>query len=166
MSFKIVEIPELSGTACRIYSIAYDGSMETSFDSFQDKMDADGYSSEVDEIWYSLKFMGKEGGARIQFFKEDEGHPGDGVVALLKKKRFVLRLYCIRYGNGPLILGGGGYKPPSVRSWQDVTELNISAQELIRISALITERIKNKEIVLSPDGSLEGNLEFDDETEV
>ena len=93
MSFKLVEIPALSGPACKIYSIAYDGSSETSFDGFQDRMDREGFSDEVDQIWYSLRFMGEEGGARIQFFREDEGRPGDGVVALLKKKRFTLRLY-------------------------------------------------------------------------
>ena len=35
--------------------------------------------------------------------------------------------------------------------------------ELMRISALITERIKCKEIMLSADGSLTGDLTFDDE---
>lgn len=166
MSFKIIEIPELSGPACRIYSIAYDGSKDTTFDCFQNRMDNEGYSDEVDKIWYSLEFMGKEGGARIQFFKEDEGRPGDGVVALLKKKRFALRLYCIRYGNGPLILGNGGVKPPTKRSWQDVTELNDCVEELMRISNLITERIKSKDIKLAPDGSLVGDLEFDDEMKI
>ena len=164
MSFKLIEIPALSGPACKIYSIAYDGSSETSFDGFQDRMDEEGFADEVDQIWYSLRFMGEEGGARIQFFREDEGRPGDGVVALLKKKRFALRLYCIRYGNGPLVLGDGGYKPPSAQTWQDVPYLSACVEELMRISILITRRIKDKEIKLAPDGTLTGDLEFDDDT--
>ena len=118
MKFRIVEIPELSGEACKIYTIVYDGGEDSMFERFQDRMDAEGFSAEVDEIWYALRFMGKEGGARIQFFREDEGKPGDGVMALLKKKRFTLRLYCIRYGTGTLVLGDGGYKPPTIRAWQ------------------------------------------------
>lgn len=163
MKFRIVEIPELSGEACKIYTIVYDGGEDSMFESFQDRMDAEGFSAEVDEIWYALRFMGKEGGARIQFFREDEGKPGDGVMALLKKKRFTLRLYCIRYGTGTLVLGDGGYKPPTIRAWQGDPHLKACVQELMRISALITERIKNKEIVLYADGSLTGDLKFDDE---
>lgn len=163
MSFRLVEIPELSGPACKIYSIAYDGGAETSFDDFQERMEEDGFVDEVDQIWYSLRFMGEEGGARIQFFREDEGRPGDGIVALLKKRRFAIRLYCIRYGNGPLVLGDGGYKPPAARAWQDVPHLSACVKELMRISDLITVRIKNKEIKFSPDGSFAGDLEFDDD---
>ena len=165
MSFRIVEVPDLSGPACKIYSIAYDGSDETSFDQFQDRMDDNGYTAEVDEIWYTLRFMGDEGGARIQFFREEEGRPGDGIVALLKKKRFTLRLYCIRYGNGPLLLGDGGYKSPSTRTWQEDPHLRACVEELMRISGLITKRILNKEIKFASDGSLDGDLEFD-ETEI
>lgn len=166
MSFKIVEIPELSGPACKIYSIAYDGSEDTSLDGFLERMDNGGFSEEADTIWYRLEYMGKEGGARIQFFREDEGRPGDGIVALLKQTRFVLRLYCIRYGNGTLVLGDGGYKSPSVRTWQEDPFLSACVRELMRVSALMTERIKDKEIKLSPDGSLVGDLDFEDESEV
>ena len=34
----------------------------------------------------------------------------------------------------------------------------------MRISILITRRIKDKEIKLAPDGTLTGDLEFDDDT--
>jgi len=163
MKFRIVEIQELSGDACKIYTIVYDGEEDSLFECFQDRMDAEGFSAAVDEVWYTLRFMGKEGGARIQFFKEDEGKPGDGIVALLKKKKFTLRLYCIRYGSGTLVLGDGGYKPSTIRAWQDDDHLKACVHELMRISALITERIKSKEIMLSADGSLTGDLTFDDE---
>lgn len=160
MRYKIVEITELSGPACKIYSVIVGDGEKTLFDIFQDRMDVD-YPDAVDEIWYSLRFMGEEGGARIQFFREDEGRPGDGIVAMLKKKRFALRVYCIRYGTITLIVGDGGFKPPSARAWQDDPHLTACVKQLMSISGKITEKIKDKEIWFSPDGSLLGNLEFE-----
>ena len=162
MGFEIVEIEELSGPACKIYSIAYDGDEgDTLLDEFLDRMDAE-YPEEVDELWARLVFMGREGGARLQFFRENEGKPGDGVVALLKDVGYSLRLYAIRYGTVLLILGSGGYKSAETAAWQDDEILRKHASEMIRISALITERIKDKEITICPDGSLTGNLYFED----
>ena len=160
MGFRIVEIEELSGPACKIYSVAYDGNGgDTLFDDFLDRMD-EKHPEEVEEIWQKLHFMGREGGARISFFRENEGSPGDGVVALLKESGFSLRLYAIRYGSILLILGSGGYKEASVRAWQDDEGLSRHVRTMMNISALITERIKNKEITIGSDGSLEGDLVF------
>ena len=162
MGFRVVEIEELSGPACKIYSIAYDGNGDdTLFDEFLDRLDEE-YPNEVDEIWAKLLFMGKEGGARIQFFRENEGEPGDGVVALLKESGYPLRLYAIKYGTILLILGSGGYKDPKISAWQEDEILTKHAQEMIRISAKITERIKEKDIVISPDGTLTGDLYFEE----
>ena len=160
MGFRIVEIEGLSGPECKIYSIAYDDKGEyTLFDDFLDRMEKD-FPDDVDEIWSKLEFMGKEGGARIQFFRENEGVPGDGVVALLKEHDFPIRLYAIRYGTILLIIGSGGYK--DVEAWQDDDVLSHHATEMIRISRLITERIKDKEITICPDGSLKGDLHFEE----
>lgn len=164
MGFRIVEIEELSGPNCKIYSIAFDGKGgDTLFDEFLDRMDQD-YPDEVEDIWSKLQFMGCEGGARLQFFRENEGKPGDGVVALLKESGFTLRLYAIRYGATLLILGSGGYKDSSIDAWQKDEVLKYHAEEMIKISALITERIKSKEIIICDDGTLEGDLYFDEET--
>ena len=162
MGFRIVEIEELSGPECKIYSIAYDGNGgDTLFDEFLDRLEDD-YPDEVDEIWAKLRFMGNEGGARIQFFRENEGTPGDGVVALLKESGYSLRLYAIRYGTILLVLGSGGYKDPKISAWQEDVILTKHASEMINISAKITERIKGKEITIGSDGTLKGNLYFED----
>ena len=165
MWLRIVEIPELSGVACKIYSIAFDGSEDTLFDLFLDGL-SDDYPAEVEEIWDKLEFMGREGGARIQFFREGEGRPGDGIVALLKECGFSLRLYCIRYGSCTLVLGNGGCKSPRTKAWQDDPQLSGFVEELMWISSVLTEKIKNKEIGFTSDGSLTGDLEFETETEV
>lgn len=161
MKFKIVKLPELSGPACKIYSIMYDGVDKSLYDIFDESV-YDAYPDESDEIWNRLKFMGKEGGARIQFFREDEGRRGDGIVALLKKKQFSLRVYCIRYGgNGPLVVGNGGVK--KVRAWQDDPHLTACVEELMEISSLITKRILDKDISIAADGSFQGDLVFENE---
>ena len=160
MGFRIVEIRELSGPKCKIYSVAYDGNGEyTLFDDFLDRLDED-FPESVSEIWSKLEFMGAEGGARLQFFRENEGVPGDGVVALLKEQDFPIRLYAVRYGTILLVLGSGGYK--DVDSWQKDDTLCHHATEMIKISALISERIKDKEITICPDGSLKGDLYFEE----
>lgn len=164
MRFEIVEIPELSGEACKIYSIAYNGSEDTLFDYFLDKIGND-FPEEVESLWDKLEYMGREGGARIQFFREDEGRPGDGIVALLKETGYPLRLYCIRYGSCTLILGNGGFKPPSVRAWQEDPFLEACVKGLMSLSSQITERIKNREITFDSNGSLVGDLVFEIETE-
>ena len=162
MGFKLVEIPELSGRACKIYSVAEEGAEETLFDFFLDEMDLH-FQDAVDEIWDKLLFMGKEGGARIQFFKENEGKPGDGVVALLAEPGFPIRLYGIRFGLVLLILGDGGAKSPAIRAWQEDKKLCTTATQMIRLSELITQRIKDKSIQIAADGSLIGELSFDED---
>lgn len=162
MGFSLVEIPELSGRECKIYSVANDGDENTLLDYFLDEM-FENYESAVDEIWDKLRFIGKEGGARFHFFRENEGRPGDGVVALLDEPGFPIRLYGIRYGSILLILGGGGPKGPQIRAWQEDKQLSIAAKQMIRLSELITERVKDKTISIMPDGSLAGDLFFDEE---
>lgn len=162
MGFRLVEIPELSGRVCKIYSVAEDGTEDTLFDFFLDELYAD-YQDYVDEIWDKLLFIGKEGGARIQFFRENEGRPGDGVVALLNKPGFPIRLYGIRYGSVLLILGGGGYKGPTIRSWQKDEKLRKAAGQMIRLSEIVCQRIKDKSIRILEDGTITGELSFNED---
>ena len=162
MAFSLVEIPELSGSACTIYSVAEDGAEDTLFDFFLEEM-SERFPQAVDEIWDKLFFIGKEGGARVQFFKENEGKPGDGVIALLNAPGFPIRLYGIRYGSVLLILGGGGYRGPTVRTWQGDAKLTKAATQMIRLSELITQRIKDKSIQIVGNGALTGDLDFEED---
>ena len=80
--------------------------------------------------------MGNDTGCRIQFFKEDEGKPGDGVVAFWYKR---MRMYCLRIGSACIILGVGGYKPSKISAYQEDEELNKRAQQMIKIAACINK---------------------------
>lgn len=86
---------------------------------------------------------------------------GDGIVALYDEPQKNLRLYCIKYGNQIIILGGGGFKGENIKALQDDTKLKHENYLLRKISKHITKKM-NDEIFFSADGSdFYGNLEFD-----
>lgn len=162
MRYVIEEIEDLSGEACHIYSLREAGSENSLFDDFIVR-NSELYEDEVVDIYNRLKYMGNEGGARENYFKLNEGKPGDGIVALYDRPDSRLRLYCIRYGAITLIVGDGGAKPKSVRAWQEVPELDRIVKHLMLISDKISEAIKEKDIRLTLDGKLIGELTIDDD---
>lgn len=159
--YEIVKIKHLSGGECSIYSIIDSSdNTKTFLDRFIDE-NINSFKSETIEIITRLKTIGNRTGARVQFFKEHEGIPGDGVCALYDDEESNLRLYCIRYGMQLIIVGGGGYKPKSIRALQEDEKLRKENYFLREMSALITERVKEKEIEFSNDGmDFTGNLMF------
>ena len=88
--------------------------------------------------------------------------PGDLVCALFDIPNSNLRLYCIRFGNSLIILGGGGEKKKTIKAFQEVDKLKEENYILREISAQIAERIKEKDITFSYDGTeITGELEFE-----
>lgn len=160
MNYEIVELEELSGPNATVYSIIKKGDRLTLFDHFI-KEYVSTYKEEIKFIITRLREMGKTTGAREQFFKCNEGKPGDGVCALYDEPDKALRLYCIRYGKVAILLGGGGPKKRGTIAWQDDKKLTKEAQIIISISKDITDRLKEGEIYWSANGSqLSGNLNF------
>lgn len=163
MNCRIIKLKRFSGRAASVYSVYIEAEKETLFDEFI-KENVSTFKSEVTDIAQRLRTIGYETGAREIFFKTKEGKPGDGVCALYDKPNSKLRLYCIRYGNDIVILGGGGPKPKNIRSLQQSDKLTKENYFLRKISNLITERLKEGEIKFSlNDLDLEGNLTFNDE---
>lgn len=157
-NFRLVKMSGLSGGAASIYSVYPDGSDKSAFEKFLAENVAN-HEEELLSIISRLKSMGTVSGAREQYFKHNEGRPGDLVCALYDEPGRLLRLYCIRMGNALVILGGGG--PKTVRAWQDDPKLSKEATKIIEISDLICERMQQREIYLSQDGmELIGNLNF------
>ncbi len=160
MKFEIVELDEFSGIKASIYSIYVSDASETLFDEFIGENETQ-FSNELGSITDRLELIGNITGAREQFFKPNEGTPGDGICALYDSPDKKLRLYCIRYGSVCIILGGGGMK--NVRALQDDEKLKTENYLLRFISKKITEALKNREIWWSSDGKrLEGNMIFED----
>jgi hypothetical protein len=162
VNYEIVELEELSGPKATVYSIIKEGDRLTLFDHFI-KEHVGKYKEEIKFIINRLQQMGKTTGAREQFFKCNEGKPGDGVCALYDEPDKGLRLYCIRYGKVGILLGSGGPKKREIIAWQDDKKLTKEAQLIIGISKDITNRLKEGEIYWSANGrKLSGNLNFSD----
>ncbi len=160
MKYEIIELEEFSGTRATVYSVLFEGDDLTLFDHFLDENKLT-HRTEIKFIINRLEVIGSSTGAREKFFKTKEGAPGDGVCALYDDPDSKLRVYCIRYGNVAIILGGGGPKLPGVIAWQDDEKLSQEAEMMKQVSIHIIQRLKNGDIEWSYDGSkLLGNLTF------
>lgn len=161
MKCELIKIDELSGNKASIYSVIIEEKDVSLFDAFIDE-NFDLHSSEITNITQRLKTIGTKTGAREQFFKLNEGFPGDGVCALYDDPEKKLRLYCIRYGTMIIILGGGGPKPKNLKALQESKKLTEENYLMRAISRKITEKIKDKDIRLSIHTTdFEGELSFE-----
>lgn len=161
MKSELVKLGQFNGNEASIYGIWFEGLQKTSFDIFINE-NKNVFLSELNDIISRLKSISNATGAREQFFKINEGIPGDGVCALYDSPDKKLRLYCIRYGSLIVIVGGGG--PKNVQALQQNKKLKDENYFLRDLSAQITERLKEGEIWFTYDNKdFEGNLEFNDE---
>ncbi len=160
MKFEIVKLDQFNGNKCGVYSIFVDDEQETLFERFLSENKIS-FKSEIINILERISTINSITGARENYFKLDEGKPGDGICALFDLPDSNLRLYCIRYGNSLIILGGGGEKQKSVKALQEVEKLKTENYTLRKISAEIAKRIREREITFSEDGTeIIGELEF------
>lgn len=160
MKCKIVKLDQFSGDEASVYSVYMDEAKSTLFEEFM-KENIISFKSELIDIVKRLKTIGSKTGAREGFFKINEGDLSDGICALYDEPNSKLRLYCIRYGNDIIILGGGGEKPKNIRAFQENEKLEKENYLLREISKEITKRIKDKDIKRSEDYlDFEGELEF------
>lgn len=157
MNFDIEEIKELSGDAASIYSVTVEGEGITLLEQFFEE-NAE-YETEINEIADKLSVMGQETGCRWDYFKHNEGSPGDG-VAVLKAGR--LRLYCLYVDTTIVCFGSGGFKRPEIRAYQQDAELNKKVEQMKAIAKRINKAIVEKDIEIK-DGKLTiNNWEYED----
>jgi len=162
VKYKLVRLNKFTGREATIYSVIIDDDTQTLFDWFIVE-NLGVYPLELKSIRDRLLAIGNKVGAREQFFKLNEGNPGDGVCALYDLPETNLRLYCIRYGNCAIILGGGGYKPKHMKAFQESTKLEDENYLLRTLSTLITKALCDGDVTWINDGyELEGNLTFTD----
>ena len=165
MKFQLKTLKKLSGDEATIYSVLILGDKLTLFDTFM----ADNlvnHKKEVMNIFYRLIAIGNKTGAKENFFRLNEGVPGDGVCAFYDIPKSKLRLYCVRYGNDFLILGCGGPKSKIIKAWQEDPKLNEEAQLVIKIAKIVNDKIKDKDsnFKWSPDHKkFQGDFNFTDD---
>lgn len=151
---SLVRLDEFDSLEGCLYSVASDDCENTLFDNFINE-NIQIYPNEVGEIIGKLKVMSSKTGFTDIFFRIIEGRPGDGVCAITDYKK-KLRLYCVRFGNILLVLGGGG--PKTTRTYQEDQKLLAENLMMQNVSKQITEAIKNKELYIDDDGSLLGPM--------
>jgi hypothetical protein len=160
MNFEIVELIDFSGKKAGVYTVVLEAASTTLFDQFISENEGQ-QPEALNSILSKLILIGHKTGAKEHFFKLNEGSLGDGICALYDSPDKKLRLYCIRYGNNTIIIGGGGAK--NVRALQEDPKLKQENYVLRAISKIITEAIKNQDITWDlSDTKLIGNLIFDD----
>lgn len=159
MKYTIERLNSVENIEANIYSVRIDSNDKTLYEIFLEE-NINNYEKEVLDIYKRVNTIALETNAREYFFKTNEGVVGDCVCALYDKPKSNLRLYCIRYAHDLLILGGGGFKPKTISSFQDDDKLKKENYLLRAISKDITERIKNDEITIDENG-----LNIDDQTE-
>lgn len=152
---ELIELDEFDPAMGHIYSVAVDDSDETLYDLFLEENDAS-FHSELEEIMQKLNTMSSQTGFIDIYFKLNEGKPGDGVCAItdVKKK---LRLYCIRFGNALLVLGGGGPKSKEIRAYQEDPKLMFENMKIRAVSDAMAKAIKEKTLKVEEDGTLSGD---------
>lgn len=162
MELEIVKIKQLSGKKTQIYSVILNQEDQSVFEQFLQNNYSE-YPTEIEDIVSKLKIMATKTGAAEHFFKLNEWKPGDGVCALFDSPDKKLRIYCIRFANVAIVVGGGGYKPKNIRAYQESSSLKKEAETVVRISRIISEAIKNKDIHLDDNGFFLGNLKLKEE---
>lgn len=163
MKYKIRKNHKLSGNITGVYHVYINDDHESLFDRFLNE-NISSYKNELKDIVQRLNTIANETGAREQFFKTKEGKPGDHIEALYDKPKSNLRLFCIRFGQQLLILGGGGVKPKSMRTWQESEKLTTENLMLQELSDKIGEALKEGTIKFSDDyKAFEGTLTFKDD---
>ena len=156
---ELVRLRQYKGDKAIFYSVSIDGSEDTVFEQFVEE-NYDMFLKELRNIDMRIRAMSEETGAREQYFKLHEGKPGDGVAALYDLPEKNLRLYCLRFGSTTVILGGGGRK--TTRTYQEDKELDRNVKLMSRLSRMITEALKDKELRLNEDGTFDGEMTMED----
>lgn len=161
MKFELVKLDSFSGEEASFYSLYVEEYGETLFERFiQENLPS--YRDEIHDILERMEVMAFETGARVSFFKEKEGNPGDLVCALYDKPGSKLRLYCIRYGSVLVVLGGGGPKSKAIRTLQEDSKLTSENYLMRKISNAIYQKQLDRDIRFSKDDlDFEGDLEFE-----
>lgn len=159
MEFELVKLAGFSNDEVSVYTLLNCDTGISLFQSFIQENQHE-FPDEVKDIAKRILSF-KEVGARENFFKINEGKPGDGVCALYDDEKSNLRLYCIRYGTVLVVLGSGGHKPKTTRRLQETKKLEYENQIMRNLSAEIEKKRRNGDLSFSKDFlEIDGDLIF------
>lgn len=157
MNISLVELEELSGEKIRVYSLIIGEDDLTIYDKFLEENQE--FEDEVVDITNRIEVAARHTGLRDDFIKPGEGDLGDGIHAFYDKPDSNLRLYFIRFGNVAIVLGGGGYKPKTIRRLQDDPKLKDENYFLRKVSAVLADAVRTGTLFITEEG-LESTTDF------
>ena len=94
-----------------------------------------------------LENMIEKSGFQDYYFKTGEGSRMDNVCALSQGK---LRLYCLRYGNVLVVLGGGGTK--TTRTYEEDPRLHSKVKTLQRLNRALDKQMREGHLRMTERG--------------
>lgn len=151
-----MRLERLCGPEATIYSVIWKGSGETLFEQFI-RACTGNFNAEMQEIMARLYQIGHTTGARETFFKHEGNREfvekyGKYTYALYDKTNKNLRLYCIRFSDCVVVLGGGGHKAKSTRRWQDEPKLSEEVHTVMELAAVLLEQLRTGALHWSANG--------------
>ena len=142
----------MSGIKAKLYSPMLHGDDVTLYERFilENKTL---HLNEVSNIDERLEIVCKETGLFQESFDTKSGKFGENLCTLKDKPNRKLRLYFIEFGLSTIVLGGGGFKPPSARSRQEVKKLDDENTLIGLISTTLQRAIVFKHLGVGSDGA-------------
>lgn len=143
LGFKLVRLKD--GRKAKIYSVHFDGEDKHEFDKFLEDLDVQNHP-DFQALRKKIKEMyNKRGLLEHYFIPEDDKclHPE---ISRINYGTGKLRLYCIRWNDNLLILGGGGVKPDDIRFWQEDPVLTNAARKIIEVFDKLHQYLSDTDI--------------------
>jgi len=127
LGFKLVRIKV--GRKAKIYSIRYDGEENHEFHKFVTNPDIRNHP-DYEALREKIKELHSKRGLLPQYFRPEGENHLHSDISRIDYGFGYLRLYCIRWNDKLLILGGGGIKPKNIRFWQESPELSSEVRNI------------------------------------
>lgn len=130
LGFKLVRIKV--GRKAKIYSIQFDGDNKHEFQKFLIDPEVRKHP-DFQPLRKKLKELYDKRGLLAQFFRPEDDKGFRPEISRIDYGTGKLRVYCIRWDDNLLILGGGGVKPGDIRFWQESPELANEVRKVIKV---------------------------------
>lgn len=145
LGFKLVRIKV--GKKAKIYSIQYDGEENHEFHKFVTNPEVCSHP-DFQALRKKIKELYDKRGLLQQYFRSEDEKCLHSEICRIDYGVGYLRIYCIRWSDKMLILGGGGIKPDDIRFWQESTELSAEVRKIADAFNRIHEYLKINNLVI------------------
>ncbi|MBU4446057.1 MAG: hypothetical protein L6422_06910 [Candidatus Marinimicrobia bacterium] len=141
--FKLVRIKV--GKKAKIYSIQYDGEENHEFHKFITNPVVKNHQ-DFQALRKKIKELYNKRGLLSQYFRPEDEKCLNPEICRIDYGQGSLRLFCIRWNDKLLILGGGGVKPDDIRFWQESPGLSVEVRKVADAFHRIKEHLKDNHL--------------------